>query len=353
MWASRWPISSKKTPRLPPKGTRHRPFTVVPGKREVYVIVLLSLFACVDADAPIDASQPEPFVFEVPKGATAGGLGPTLVDKGLASSELKWKLFLRQRDASCLKAGRFEVSKAMSMNDLVTTLCGTPLANDVAFTVIEGWRIRDTDLSLTQAGYIEAGAYIAAAKPSKVDLPFPIAGDTLEGYLYPETYMVSPDAFTVENLLERQLATFQERFLVSHTDLGDRTLNEIVIMASMLEREEPKPVNRPLVAGILWKRIDKGWQLGVDATSRYTLKDWNDRKAFLKNLRDENEPYNTRKKKGLPPTAIGSPTVSSLEAAISPKASEYWFYLHDANGDIHPAVDGDGHDRNRKKYDVY
>ena len=55
----------------------------------------------------------------------------------------------------------------------------------------------------------------------------------------------------------------------------------------MLEREEPKPVNRPLVAGILWKRIDKGWQLGVDATRRYTLKDWNDRKAFLKNLRDE------------------------------------------------------------------
>ena len=126
MWASRWPISSKKTHRLPPKGTRHRPFTVVPGKREVCVIVLLSLFACVDADAPIDASQPEPFVFEVPKGATAGGLGPTLVDKGLASSELKWKLFLRQRDASCLKAGRFEVSKSMSMNDLVTTLSTSP-----------------------------------------------------------------------------------------------------------------------------------------------------------------------------------------------------------------------------------
>ena len=71
-------------------------------------------------------------------------------------------------------------------------------------------------------------------------------------------------------------------------------------MASMLEREEPKPEQRPMVAGILWKRIDNKWNLGVDATSRYTLEEWNNRKAFLKKLRDPKDPYNTRLKEVFP-----------------------------------------------------
>lgn len=322
-------------------------------------MLLLLLVACLDPDAPIATGDAEPFEFEVPKGATAGGLGPRLAEAGLVPggllpAEMQWKLFLRQRDASCLKAGTFEVHREMSLNELVDTLCGPPLADDVPFTVVEGWRIREIDAALAAAGLIEAGAYAQLASSKKVDAPFTIESPTLEGYLYPETYMVSPGRFSAKAFIERQLHTFNDRFLSQHADgLGDRSLHEVVVMASMLEREEPKPAERPLVAGILWKRIDNGWQLGVDATSRYTIEDWNDRRAFLKQLRDPADPYNTRIHKGLPPTAIGNPSDVSLGAAISPVPSEYWFYLHDAEQNLHPARNADEHEANRRKYNVY
>ena len=310
------------------------------------------LLACVDADAPLNAGDETELVFEVPPGANATRLLPALVEEGFPISELEWKLFLRQEDASCLKAGRFSLRKSMSLREVLKTLCGVPIPNDVPFTVVEGWRIRDIDAALVAAGFIEAGVYSKLAESKGVEAPFPIEGPTLEGYLYPETYMVNPDVFSAKKLIERQLQTFADRFLLTHAST-ERGLHAVVVMASMLEREEPTPAQRPIVAGILWKRIDNGWQLGVDATSRYTLPDWNDRRAFLKNLRDPAEPYNTRLHKGLPPTAIGNPSISALEAAVSPESSEYWFYLHDGAGVFHGGRNAAEHEANRAKYDVY
>ncbi len=313
------------------------------------------LWSCVDGAAPLHPGDDAVVAFEVPKGATGARVGKLLVEGGLVDSEWTWKLYLRNADASCLKAGKFELARSMSLDDVLKTLCGPPLADDVSFTVVEGWRIRDVDEALAAKGLITAGAYTAIAMGKTVEPPFPVAATTFEGYLYPETYKLPAKDLDPAVLVKKQLDTFQERFLVAHPgpEYGGRTLNDIVVMASMLEREEPKPKNRPMVAGILWKRIDSKNPLGVDATSRYTIKDWNDRKAFLKNLKDPDEPYNTRLRAGLPPTAIGSPTVSSLEAALAPEASEFWYYLHDGQGNLHPARNGKEHEENRKKYDVY
>lgn len=318
------------------------------------VLAVLLLSGCLpDPDAPVVPGDDETFVLEVPKGSSASRLAPTLVEQGLVPGEWQWKYFLRQVDAGCLKAGKFRVRRSMSMRELLDTMCGVPLADDQPFTIVEGWRLRDVDAALAEKGWIEAGEYLALATSKAVTLPFPIESPTLEGYLYPETYQVTVEPFSPAALIERQLQTFDERFRSRHPDLGQRSLHEVVVMASMLEREEPKPENRPLVAGILWKRIDADTPLGVDATSRYTLAEWNDRKAFLVQLRDPNDPYNTRLKRGLPPTAIGSPTVASLEAAIAPVPSEYWYYLHDAKGDLHPARNAAEHEANRKKFDVW
>ncbi len=307
-----------------------------------------------DPNAPVNPGDTTEFIYEVPKGSTANGLGPNLVATGLAPSEFQWKLFLRQTDARCLKAGRFAVKRSMSMTELLATLCGTPLANDVPFTVLEGWRIRDIDEALASEGLITAGQYAELATSKAVSTPFPISSDTLEGYLWPETYLVNPDRFDSKTFIERQLQAFENQFRQPFAEkLGARSLNDVVIMASMLEREEPTPTNRPLVAGILWKRLDKGWQLGVDATSRYTLDSWNDRKAFLKKLRDPNDPYNTRIHKGLPKTAIGNPSLSALEAAVAPTSSEFWFYLHDKDKVLHPSRNAAEHEAYRKQYNVY
>ena len=91
----------------------------------------------------------------------------------------------------------------------------------------------------------------------------------------------------------------------------------------------------------------------MDATSRYTLPKWNDRRAFLKKLRDPKDPYNTRLRPGLPPTAIGNADISSLEAAAAPTPSPYWYYLHDKTGQLHPSRSVKEHEAYRRKYNVY
>lgn len=312
------------------------------------------LTGCIDADAPIEPGNDADFVFEVPKGTTANGLGGEMTALGLVDSEFQWKMLLNDVDASCLKAGRFTLRRSMSLREVIDTLCGTPMPDDVPFTVVEGWRIVDIDEALAAKGWIAPGAYAQIATKKTVDAPFEVPSPNLEGYLFPETYMVPADRFDPKGFIERQLQTFKTRFLDRRfKEVEDRGLHAVVVMASMIEREEPTPSQRPIVAGILWKRLDNGWQLGVDATSHYTLEEWNDRKGLLRNLRDKSDPYNTRIHHGLPPTAIGNPSVSSLDAALKPQGSPYWFYLHDKNGVFHGGRDGDEHDRNRRKYNVY
>jgi UPF0755 protein len=295
--------------------------------------------------------------FTVPRGASGRGLGPMLVQQGLIADSRVWTWHLFRRGRFAPKAGRHEVSPSMTLAEVATALEGPPLPDDAPFVVIEGWRLRDTDAALATAGLIAPGAYIeAASHPERFTAPFPLPKGTLEGYLYPETYRVVPGSLDVNALVQRQLDTFAERFYVPHREVlasSGRTLHEVVVMASMLEREEPLPEQRPLVAGILWKRVDTGFPLGVDATSRYELEEWNDRKAFLQRLRDPSDPWNTRHRKGLPPGPIGAPTVASLQAALTPRPSDYWYYLHDAERRLHPSRNAQEHEALRRKYNVY
>jgi UPF0755 protein len=322
-------------------------------------MMLVWLLGC-DLTAPVDPAATQETMFEVPAGSTARGLATPLASAGLVRDGWRWEWYLRtSADGSCIKAGRHRVKASMDAPALLAALCGPPVPNDEPFTIPEGWRIRDIDAALAAHGWMKPGAYVAAATDVNAytaTFPLPDNG-TLEGYLYPETYKVEPDNFDPERLVQRQLDTFAERFFTGHTGLADkgaaRSLQAIVTMASLIEREEPTPANRPVIAGILWRRIDAGWNLGVDATSRYTLDDWNDRQAFMKKLRDPADPWNTRLRPGLPPTPIGNPGVVALEAAAAPTASDYWYYLHDADQVLHPSRSVAEHEAFRRKYNVY
>ncbi len=324
--------------------------------RCILAAALVLLVACVNPDAPLHPGDTTEVEIEVPPGATAGRLGPLLEGHGLLRGDLRWRLYLRgnPEEATCLKAGRFLLRRDMSMREIMATLCGPPLSEDIPFTVLEGWRIREIDAALAAAGWAEPGEYTRLAESKDLDLPFDVPSPNLEGYLFPETYQIDPREFSTESFIRRQVRTFERRFLSRHAEaVAERGLHAVVVMASMLEREEPVRSMRPIVAGILWKRLDHEWKLGVDATSRYTLEQWNDRRAFLRQLRDPADPYNTRLRGGLPPTAIGNASLPSLEAAIQPEPSEYWYYLHDGTGRFHGGRNADEHEANRARYNVY
>jgi UPF0755 protein len=328
------------------------------------VYMLLAFFFSCDqvADqlgAPKDPQNTTEVIFEVPKGTTARGLGTLLEKSGVIENADNFTYYVKlTKEGGCIKAGKFPLNAAMDAKSILQRLCEVPLANDKPFTILEGWRIREIDAALAKEGWITSGEYSKlATDPTQFSAPYPLPNSgTLEGYLYPETYMLNPDKFTAKGFIQRQLNMLDEVFYAPNKkeiEASKRSWNEIVIMASMLEREEPKPKQRPMVAGILWKRIDNKWNLGVDATSRYTLEEWNNRKAFLKKLRDPKDPYNTRLKGGLPPTAIGNPSVPSLEASLNPTDSPYWYYLHDASKTLRPSKNEREHEALRKKYNVY
>lgn len=323
--------------------------------RALLLILTLST-GCANPDATVDPDDDQPVLFEVPSGASGQRVGGMLVEEGLVGSEFNWKLSLRQLDGSCIKAGSHELRRSMSLREILAQLCAAPIPDDVPFAVLEGWRIKDIDRALVAKGWIAPGDYEQLATSKAVDMPFEITSPTLEGYLYPETYKVAPHAsrFSAKDLIERQLQTFEKRFIEPYgDDLGTRSLHEIVVVASMIEREEPNPEHRPTVAGIIYKRLDRGIALGIDATSRYELENWEDEKAFRAVLKSPADPYGTRVRVGLPPTAIGNPTLSALKAAVKPVATEYLYYLHDGEGRFHGGRNAAEHEANRARYGVY
>ncbi len=322
--------------------------------------MILAFFLGCDLSGPADPADSTEQFFTVPKGATASGLADDLAAAGVIDAEWKWKAWLRSQDGTCVKAGRHPVRPDMPKEAVLDALCAAPIPITEDFTVLEGWRIREIDAALATRGWIKAGDYAAiASAPAKLTqckVPVSLPADTLEGYLYPETYRVEVEGFTADAFICRQLETFAARFATPRAEAiaaSKRSLPELVAMASMIEREEPLPENRPLIAGILWKRIDSGWNLGVDATSRYTIENWNDRDAFMVKLRDPSDPWNTRLRPGLPATPIGNPGVVALEAALAPVESPYWYYLHDSTRTLHPSRNEAEHEAYRRQYSVY
>ncbi len=334
--------------------------------RAVLVLVILASVAGAGAYAfylqavntPRQPAGAKTVPFPVPKGATLSSLGSKLEQAKLLNDATIWKIYLKLNPGvPSPKAGRHELSASMTIPELIEALAAKPISEDFPLTMVEGWRLRDADAALAEKGLIAPGAYIeAASDPTGYRIPFSAPSESLEGYLLPDTYMVRAGAFDPRKLVQRQLDEFHARFVKPHQaeiQRSGRSLSALVKMASLLEREEHDPKNRPKVAGVLYKRLDARTPLGVDATSRYTIENWNDRRAFLRKLRDRTDPYNTRTKIGLPPTPIGAPSLDALKAALRPKKSPYWYYLHDKQGRIHFAKTAKGHERNRKTYNVY
>jgi UPF0755 protein len=336
----------------------------------VLVPVGLYLYLGSEATTPNVPGSSEPVEFLVPKGAVLKRLQKPLAEARLIhDSPLAWRLFLTTHSPPAPKAGKHLLNRGMSMEEVVKTLAGTPLPNDVEVTVLEGWRLIDTDkyLAESEPPLAEPGTYVSAAKsPSQFKIPFTVTAATLEGYLYPETYRVPLDGkLDVHRLIQRQIDFFAEKFSTpfdSEIKKSSRSLHDIVTVASLLEREErrtadqdkrdKKECTRCIIAGIIYKRLDSHTPLGIDATSRYELVDWNDRARFLEKLKDKTNAYNSRERSGLPPTPIGAASLDSLIAALRPKSSSYWYYLHE-NGNVHFAKDAKEHEANRAKYNVY
>ena len=151
--------------------------------------------------------------------------------------------------------------------------------------------------------------------------------ESKEGYLFPDTYLIHPNA-TEEEVIKLMTDTFDEKIKKYSEDVrvSGKSLGEIIIMASLIERETKKPEDRGIVSGILWKRLSMKMPLQVDAVFAYV----SDKSTYDLTVEDlkKDSPYNTYTRVGLPPTPICSPGLDSIIAAIHPKQSKYLYVLY-------------------------
>ena len=302
-----------------------------------------------DLNEAADKGSEEKIIFDVEKGSGAETIAENLEDENLIVSEVSFVRTVEEEELDgSLRYGRFVLSSGMTLREIITVLT-TQGTGEMAITVLEGWTIEDIDAELVELGLAEAGTFKTCAINCKFDYVFLEGNGGLEGFLFPDTYFIDSANFTVESFTRTLLENFDAKWtdeMQAAMEAESRSIREMVIVASMIEKEVRTEKDLPLVSGIIWKRLDNDWMLGIDATLLYTQ---NDGELSPEDLANDN-PYNTRLNTGLPPTAIGNPGLASLQAALVPEISDYWFYLTDNEGDVHYAVTNEEHEANKAEY---
>jgi UPF0755 protein len=227
---------------------------------------------------------------------------------------------------------------ALGVYELVKS--GKPAPKPIAAPVVARVLIPEGETRLQIATRAHAagltGSYLAASKSSPALDPAhygaPAGTPDLEGFLFPATYEIYRGE-PVARLVHEQLVTFKERFGTEEIKRAQElhiTPYQLLIIASMVEREAQLPEDRPKVAAVIYNRLHANMPLGIDATIRYALNDYT---HPLTNAQLQiDSPYNTRTHTGLPPTPISNPGSASIEAAAHPAHVSYLYYVAGADG---------------------
>ena len=310
---------------------------------------------------PVEEGSVENITFEITSGQSTKAISQKLKERDLIKSTSVFKSYLKRHKLDMkVKAGNFILQRGMSGEEIAAKITSDEVL-ETAITIQEGLTIAQIDDKLTYAGLIEEGQLInfsidalseeELAKIPKIFLTILQGnGSNLEGLLFPDTYFISPSSFSLNSFVIRLLNTMDKNLteeMRTTYKLAKRDLYEILNMASIIEREVRTSEDIPIVAGILWKRYDSNWHLGADATILYVTQGQDLTATDL----EIDSAYNTRKFLGLPPTPIASPGLESIQGAVYPKNSEYWYYLTTPNtGEVIYARTNEEHNINKVKY---
>jgi UPF0755 protein len=295
--------------------------------------------------------------FEIKSGEGITTIAQNLEKAGVVNSAWVLESYLKQENLdSKVEAGYFNFKTGETIAQVAQEIQHGGV-KQIAFTVLEGWNANEIDAKLVSLGlvqpndfalFVREGGSTFGNRPEDFSVNRPVTD--LEGYLFPATYMLDPKNFSVDDLVAQMLTAMDKNLKLAGYDAATskRSLHQILTMASLVELEERSEANRPIVADILWRRLDAGWQLGVDATLFYVL--GHKENLTQADLASDN-PYNTRINRGLPPTPICAPSLSAIKAALNPEANDYWYYLHDMKtGEAHFAKTLEEHNANKNQY---
>lgn len=288
-------------------------------------------------------------VFVVPQDTKGFETAASLKKQGFIRNELAYRIVsgIKGLNQSAVSGG-YRLSPSMSMWQVLKKLSDHP--DLVWVTIKEGLRKEQTGESLAiQLGWTD-----------KQILEWNnVNADSLEyqeGVYFPDTYLLPLDE-TPTQIAKRFIDKFNEKIgpLIPQFTAKNIKWTTGVKIASLIEREAAGSDDMKLISGIIWKRLDIGMKLEIDATMQYTKGKVNDRWWGNIDLKEKksDSPYNTYKYKGLPPTPISNPGFDAIEAALHPEETDCIFYLHDKNQQIHCARTYAEHKENIVKYLSY
>ena len=308
------------------------------GRRLLALIALLAIAAAlylINATfQPFHAAGSGAVRVEIPEGADVAGIGALLERRGVVASGTFFNanVTLTGRRGK-LRPGDYTLRRDMSYGDASEALMQGPKVEVVEtfdLVIPEGRSRREIAAlvrdSAVRGSYLDATSERRALRRARA-LGLPSGAETLEGFLFPATYELEGRA-SARTLVAKQLDAFEANFAevpMARAKRRNLTRYDVLIIASMVEREASLQKERPLVAAVIHNRLREGMPLGIDATIRYATDNW-ERPIRVSEL-EADGPYNTRLRRGLPPTPIGNPGLASIKAAADPADVDHLFYV--------------------------
>ena len=304
----------------------------------IVVVVFVGILLIKYLTSPISLDDKK-IDFLITKGSSVSLISNNLYKQGLIKNPIAFKFLVQLTSTqNRIQSGEFRLSTKMSLIEILETLQKGPA--EIWVTIPEGLRREEIALKFANS----------LGKDEEFVKEFLSLTLNKEGYLFPDTYLF-PKTATTSLILNKIQSTFDKRVL--------KVSNEELIVASLLERETFSEDEKPIVSGIIYKRLKAGWPLQIDATLQYakdsikcktitpSCKYW---EPIYSQDKEINSAFNTYKFVGLPPAPISNPGLSAINASVNPETSEYWYYIHDNNGKIHFAKTLEEHNANIRKY---
>ena len=276
--------------------------------------------------APAADPHGRPISIVVPAGADASEIGAILEEQGVVADGGRFREYAKDAgEGSQFKAGTYAIKAGTGYDALIRILDRGPVTVVKTLVIPEGFSISDIEDRLGSVG-ISKHAYARAVRRAS---PPPGYGHHLnmEGFMFPATYTIRPGE-KASALVADQLAAFSANVAkvdMSYAQSKNLTPYDVLTIASMIEREARAPGDRAKVAAVIYNRLHRGMNLGIDATILYYLGSWS--ATIHQSDIDSHEPYNTRVNPGLPPTPICNPGLASIEAAAHPADVNYLYYV--------------------------
>ena len=329
---------------------------------------------------PVDPSSKQYMTVQIPDGSNAQEIGSTLEKSGVIKNGLVFTLYVKYKNYNELKSGYYNLQKSMSVEDVIKELQkgGTPEPQEVtlaSLTIPEGYTLEQIAQTIgqLQGNFKEpltAEAFLAKVQDETfiaqevakypnllASLPAKDSGVRyrLEGYLFPATFTIK-ESTTVESLIDEMLAAMDKNLSSHYATIKEKnlTVNELLTIASLVEKEGAKTEDRKLIAGVFYNRLNQGMPLQSNIAILYAEGKLGQNISLADDVSIDttiNSPYNVYTNLGLMPGPVDSPSLDAIESSINQTKSDYLYFVANVqDGKVYYATTLEEHDKNVQEH---